>query len=391
MKIHPLLKWSLLIGGGLIFVLLAAFVALLIYDLHVQHAYTVMPDTHDLKKQIGKMGASYLKSRPNGGLVIAIYQRGAKSFQGFGKISDANSNPPDARTIFEIGSITKIFTAAALAKMANDGIVKLSDSIDFYLPQKVVSPKLNGRGITLENLATHTSGLPRLPENLLATAKDQRNPYANYTTENLYADLSAVKLKSEPGKKSDYSNYGYGLLGKILELKMGKSYETVIQENISAPLELRDTTTQLSPQQKARLTPGHNPQGQVVPNWDFDALTGCGAIRSNGEDLMKLVEANLTETNSQISKALADTQKIHFKTFTGGVGLGWQIQNQIQDVTFHWHNGGTGGYVSFIGFDRQNQVGVVILSNYGDAWANDSSVDKMGFELLKIASKILLN
>jgi CubicO group peptidase (beta-lactamase class C family) len=274
--------------------------------------------------------------------------------------------------------------------MTDDGVVKLDDPISLYLPKDVVSPKKNGHEITLESLATHTSGLPRLPENLFTTVKDQQNPYANYTTKDLYDGLAAVKLKSEPGKKSEYSNYGYGLLGKILELKTGKSYETLIQENICDPLGLTNTATQVSAQQKERLTPGHNPKGGIVPNWDFDALAGCGAIRSDADDLLKFVEANLDRTNSGIYKVLNETQKNHFKTFTGGIGLGWQIENEIEEMTLHWHNGGTGGYKSFIGFDKKNQVGVVILSNYGDAMANDPSTDDMGMKLLKIGSKVSL-
>jgi D-alanyl-D-alanine-carboxypeptidase/D-alanyl-D-alanine-endopeptidase len=390
MKIHPLLKISLLAGGGLFFLVLAAFIALLIYDLHTQHAYAAMPDTHNLSKQINKMGAGYLASHPNGALVIAFYQNGKQSFQGFGKISSSNTNPPDARTIFEIGSVTKIFTAAVLEKMADDGTVKLDDPISLYLPKDVASPKKNAHEITLENLATHTSGLPRLPENLFATTKDQQNPYANYTTKDLYESLADVNLNSEPGKKSDYSNYGYGLLGKILELKTGKSYEVLVQENVCEPLLLQNTTTQLSAQQKVRLTPGHNPKGETVSNWDFDALAGCGAVRSDATDLLKFVEANLDRTNSGIYKVLNETQKNHFKTFTGGIGLGWQIENEIEEMTLHWHNGGTGGYKSFIGFDKKNNVGVVILSNYGDAMVNDSSTDDMGMKLLKIGSKVSL-
>jgi serine-type D-Ala-D-Ala carboxypeptidase/endopeptidase len=375
-KIHPL-----------IFIALAVFLPLLFF--FTQRAYAAMPDTHDLKKQIGQMASDYLADRPNGALVIAFYQRGNQSVQGFGKISDSNKNPPDARTIFEIGSVTKIFTATLLEKMADDGAVKLDDPISLYLPKDVVSPKKNNREITLENLATHTSGLPRLPENLFVT---MNNPYANYTTEDLYKSLATVQLASEPGKKSVYSNYGYGLLGKILELKAGKPYETLIQEMICSPLDLQNTTTKLSAEQKERLTPGHNPKGEMVSNWDFDALAGCGAIRSDAEDLLKFVEANFGKTNSGISKTLNETEEVRFKenSFSDGIGLGWQIKDEAAGLTFYWHNGGTGGYRSFVGFDKQNQIGVVVLSNYGDATTEDSSVDQIGMKLLKIGSKVSL-
>ncbi len=174
MKIHLLLKWSLLAGSGLFLFILAAFIALVIYDLRAQRVYAAMPDTHDLKAQINKMGAGYLAGRPDGGLVINFYQRGKESFQGFGKISVSNTNPPDAETIFEIGSVTKIFTATVLAKLAEDGTVKLDDPIGLYLPKDVVSPKKNGREITLENLATHTQDCRACPKIFLPRLKTSK-------------------------------------------------------------------------------------------------------------------------------------------------------------------------------------------------------------------------
>jgi D-alanyl-D-alanine-carboxypeptidase/D-alanyl-D-alanine-endopeptidase len=257
-----------------------------------------------------------------------------------------------------------------------------------YLPNGIASPQKNGREITLAQLATHTSGLPRLPDNLDRAVTDEQNPYAHYQAADLYQALTTVKLSAAPGKKSDYSNYGFGLLGHILELKAGKPYEALVTETLCAPLGMSNTVIQLSPEQKARLAPGHDPKGAPVANWDFAVLAGCGAFRSNASDLLRFLEANLKDTASPISKALADAQKFHFKTFGGGVGLGWQIEETIEEQILHWHNGGTGGYVSFLGFDRAHQVGVVILSNYGDAWAGDSSVDSLGMEILKWAPKI---
>jgi D-alanyl-D-alanine-carboxypeptidase/D-alanyl-D-alanine-endopeptidase len=390
MKIHPVLKWGLVAVALFFSILGGVFVWALTYVLHKQHAYAAISDTNDLKAQIQKMGEDYLAGHKNAALVIAFYQRGQESVQGFGKISDSNQSAPDARTIFEIGSVTKIFTATLLAGMVNAGVAGLNDPISLYLPKDVKSPALNGREITLVDLATHTSGLPRLPGNLLATAKDQSDPYANYTTSDLYDSLRTVKLKSEPGKKSDYSNYGYGLLGKLLEVKSGKSYEALIQEKICAPLNLDSTTTQLSQEQSTRLTPGHSSDDKVTSNWHFDSLAGCGAIRSDAADLLKFIQAELTPGDSEISKALKTTQKTYYEGFTGNIGLGWQITETFENLTVLWHNGGTGGYRSFVGFDKNNQTGVVILSNYGDAMAGDSSVDTMGMQLLKIGSKVSL-
>lgn len=390
MKIYPLIKWGLLAVGLFCVLVAAAFVALLVYVLHAQRAYAAMPDTHDLAKQVSDMGADYIADHTNAALVIAVYQRGKESFRGFGAVSAANSNLPDKSTIFEVGSVTKTFTATLLAEMVDDGTVKLDDPISLYLPPGVTSPKKNGHEITLGNLATHTSGLPRLPANLLPNAKDLQNPYANFTTQDLWDSLATVKLASEPGKRSVYSNYGFGLLGKILELKAGKPYEDLVQENICTPLGLQSTTTHLSAEQKSRLAPGHNPDGDVVPNWDMDALAGCGAIKSDAADLIQFVQANLGESDSRVSRALDETHENHFQTIAGGIGLGWQIDRTVEGQTVFWHNGGTGGYVSFVGFDKESQIGVVILSSYGDAFANDHSVDTMGMKILRIGSKVSL-
>lgn len=388
MKFHPLLKWGLLAGGLVCFILVAAFVALLVYVLHTQRAYAALTDTHNLREQIKAMGADYLMSHPKAAVVIAFYQRGQESVQGFGTANGAD--PPDAQTIFEIGSVTKTFTAAMLSEMVADGSMKLDDPISLYLPKGVVSPTKNGREITLENLATHTSGLPRLPDNFFAVVTNQQNPYISYTTKDLYDSLATVQLRTDPGKTSDYSNYGFGLLGKILELKTGKSYETLLQEDICAPLGMENTTTQLSAGQRQRLTPGHDSKGNVVSNWDFDALAGCGAIRSDATDMLKYIEANLGKATPKLLGAMEADQAPHYTGLTGIVGLGWQITKTVEGPTIIWHNGGTGGYRSFVGFDKEHQVGIVVLSNYGDAITGDSSIDRIGMKLLTLGTKVSL-
>lgn len=378
-----------LIGAGLLLVfLLVSFGALLAYVLHEQHQYKNQPDTHDLAQRTAQLGVAYVTRRPEAGLVIGVYQGDHANISGFGRTSAARNDPPNGQTLFEIGSITKVFTGVTLAKLARDGVVKLTDPIHLYLPPGVVSPQKNGHEITLEQLATHTAGLPRLPPNWDATVTNELNPYLSYTAADLYQSLAQVQLKAEPGKTSDYSNYGFGLLGQLLARKTGLPYETLVQQTVCEPLGLTNTVQHLNPEQQDRLAPGHNPQGRVVPNWDMDVLAGCGALRSNAHDLLTLVAANLETNDTPIDQALAEARKYHFKEFSGGVGLGWQIEEPVDGRLVYWHNGGTGGYYSFIAFDRQNRVGVVILSNYGDAFAGDSTIDQMGREILKLAGKV---
>jgi serine-type D-Ala-D-Ala carboxypeptidase/endopeptidase len=382
------IKIVLLCAGLVLLFLVVSFGALLAYVLHEQHQYKNLADTHDLAQQTARFGVDYVTRRPEAGLVIGVYQGDHANISGFGRTSPARSDPPDGRTLFEIGSITKIFTSITLAKLVQDGVVKLSDPISLYLPPGVVSPKKNGREITLEQLATHTSGLPRLPPNWDATVTNQLNPYLSYTAADLYQSLAQVQLSADPGKASDYSNYGFGLLGQLLALKTGLPYETLVRQTVCEPLGLTNTVIHLNAEQRDHLAPGHNPQGQIVPNWDMDALAGCGALRSDAHDLLTFLSANLQTNSTPISQALAEARKYHFKKFSGGIGLGWQIAEPVDGRVVWWHNGGTGGYYSFIAFDPKHRVGVVILSNYGDAFAGDTTVDQMGMELLKMAGKV---
>lgn len=377
-------------GIGCAGLLVVGFVALLGYVLYRQHSYKTMADSRDLKARIEKFGQEYLAKRPNAGLVIGVHQRGVDYVAGFGQVSATNNAAPDGQTIFEIGSATKVFTAVVLAQMVNEGAVKLDDPISRYLPPGVKSPEKDGREIALVHLATHSSGLPRLPDDLLTTAPDQANPYRDYHPTNLYQNLAALELKTVPGRKMVYSNYGYGLLAHLLELKAGKPYETLVRDSVCAPLAMGDTAIQLSADQQSRLSPGHDPKGNVVPNWDFDVLAGAGALKSTVNDLLQFVAANLKTEDTPISRALRLAQQVHYQEMAGGIGLAWQVLNPVEGQVWHWHNGGTGGYVSFMGLDRTNLVGVVLISNYGDAMAGDNSLDRMGVELLRLAPKISL-
>lgn len=377
-------------GIGCFGLLLLGVIALVCYVIYRKHAYANMPDTHDLKQRINTLVANYTAKRPNGALTVGIVQRGTNYVSGWGQVSATNTAKPDGETVYEIGSVTKVFTGLVLAEMLHDGAVKLEDPISKFLPSNVTSPKDDDVEIVLGHLVTHTAGLPRLPDDMMAAAKDKLNPYADYHPTNLYQTLDTVKLKPAPGKKPYYSNLGFALLGHVLSLKAGKTYDSLVQEGVCGPLGLSNTVIHLSPDQQARLTPGHDSQGNVVPNWDFDVMAPAGALKSTANDLLKFLSANLKPDDSRIGRALAEAQKIHYKEYTGGIGLAWQVISPVEGQTWHWHNGGTGGYVSFVGFDRANQVGVVVLSNYGDAMAGDNDLDRLSVEILRLAAKISL-
>ncbi len=374
---------------SLILLAVVVFVGFVCYYTHRRHAYEGMIDTHDLQAQVNRLASAYVMPRPHVALVVAVTQHGRRYVVGLGNVSAQNSGPPDGRTLFEIGSITKLFTATTLAALVERGEVKLDDPVSRYLPATVVSPRKNNREITLVDLATQTSGLPRLPDNLLEKA-DLLDPYVNYRVADLYRALGTTQLQSQPGTTYLYSNFGFGLLGHLLALKTGKPYEALVEETVCAPLGMASTCFALSPTQRSRLAVGHDTKGKVVPNWDHDVMAPGGALKSDADDLLNFIEANLQESGSALARALALARQPHFKRSGSDVGLGWQIRRSVERQTVLWHNGATGGYISFLGFDPEAKVGVVILSSYGDAMAADNSVDKIGLEILRVGSKVSL-
>ncbi|MFN8581405.1 MAG: serine hydrolase [Gemmatimonadaceae bacterium] len=278
--------------------------------------------------------------------------------------------PLDGNSVFEIGSISKVFTSTVLAQMVLEHKVSLDDPVQKFLPATVRVPSRNGKQITLGTLSTQNSGLPRLPNNM--RPKDASNPYADYTVQQLYDFLSSYELPRDPGERFEYSNLGVGLLGHALSLAAGKSYEEMVRERIFVPLGMTHSAITLSPWMQSHLALGHDAQGKVVPLWDLPTLAGAGAIRSNADDMLKFVAANLHTERGAMGKALALAHQERASTGgpTAGIGLNWIVQHAGAD-TIIWHNGGTGGYRTFVGFELSTGMGVVILTNSGNAGADD--------------------
>src|SRR5438105_7144043 len=252
----------------------------------------------------------------NAGIMIGVLRGGERRVGGYG-VLDAGRQPPDEHTIFEIGSVTKVFTTLLLADMVLRGEVALNDPAQKFLPDAVHLPTWRGQQIMLLHLATHTSSLPRLPSNLWKTVKDQANPYANYQVSDMYEFLSDCKLKRPIGSREEYSNLGMGLLGHVLGLVAGKSYEELVRERILRPLGMTDTSITLSADQQARLAPGHTSDGKVTVNWDTPALPGCGALRSNVNDVLTFMAASMTPATSLLAEAVRLCQRLYPKTAAG--------------------------------------------------------------------------
>jgi D-alanyl-D-alanine-carboxypeptidase/D-alanyl-D-alanine-endopeptidase len=283
------------------------------------------------------------------GIVIGLLEAdGRRRYFAYG--DPGPGQPPlDSNSVFEIGSITKVFTGALLAQMILTGEVKLDDPLQKHLPDSVKMPAPKAAQITLKLLANHRSGLPRLPRNI--EPRDPQNPYADYTVEKLYAFLSNYQLTRDPGAEWEYSNLGVGVLGHALGRAAGKPWDQLQRERIWAPLRMTRTTIALTPWHREHLALGHGPDGKVVPNWDLpiETFAPAGAIRSTAADMLTFLEASIR----------ADTSRFL-----------WAVRSTPTD-TIVWHNGGTGGYRSWAGFVASRRMAVVVLTNSGGAGADD--------------------
>lgn len=318
-----------------------------------------------LAERADALAAPYVADGRILGMVVGVWDGKEEVVRGYG---DAK---PGADTVYEIGSLSKAFTGVLLASLVKDGIVRLDQPVAELLPEGAVVPARGERRITLLDLATHTSGLPRMPDNF--APKDPRNPYADYTPERMLSFLRGAKLSREPGAAYEYSNLGAGLLGWALARKAGKGYDELLAERITAPLGMKSTAVALTPEMKARLAPGHDAAGTPAANWDLLAFAGAGGIRSTAADMMRFLRANLSD--GPLAETFAFARAGRFEGGGVRMGLGWHISPKGTC----WHNGQTGGYHSFAAVDAANGRAVVVLADTATG-----EVDELGGSLLRM-------
>jgi len=317
------------------------------------------------------------KSFPNNTqLAVALIKNGKIDFIGIERRNDTIKLIENYNNAFEIGSITKVFTATLLSNFVTEQKLKLEDNIQDYLDFKIKSENR----ITFKELANHTSGLPRLPTNLNLLLVDQDNPYKDYDDEKIISYLmKEVELNQEPGIKYEYSNIGAGILGFELATISKSSYESLLQEKIFTKFKMVNSTSRRE-NVKTKLVNGLKPNGKTTSNWDFDVLAGGGAIFSTVKDLSQFALAQFDNTNSE----LVLTQKPTFKVNDNmSIGLGWHILKRKNGGELIWHNGGTGGYTSSMTLDLENKNGIIILSNVSAFNKKMGNIDQLCFGLIK--------
>ncbi len=336
--------------------------------------------------EIHKILANRLGSEDLGvGIVIGVIDAGGRRVVAYGSLAKNDNRRLDGNTVFEIGSVTKVFTSLLLMDMARRGEVALTDPVAKFLPAGVKTPERNNRKITLADLSTQSSGLPQLIPNL--TPKDPDNPFADYSVQELYDLLSTYQLTRDIGSRYEYSNLGVGLLGHALTLRAGMSYEALVRSRICDLLGLADTRATLTPQMQARLAVGHNATLAQTPNWDLPAvLAGAGALRSTANDMLTFLAANLGYVKTPLAQAMADQMSIRKPADSPDmqIAYGWHVQTKDGNSIL-WHNGGTGGYRSYLGYDPKAGAGVVVLTNF----SNDAGVDDIGRHLLNASYPLL--
>ncbi|MFD2572421.1 serine hydrolase [Spirosoma soli] len=334
-----------------------------------------------LDRQVDEALQNYVTNATTVGISVGILRNDSLFTYGYGETAKGTGRIPDRTTVFEIGSVSKTFTATLLADAVRRGLVKLEDPVSKYLPDSIPLLKHEGVVVTLKMLANHTSGLPRMAGNWSAgNGFDSQNPYAVYTEPLLFTYLQKPKFNYRPGTTYEYSNLAMGVLGTIIARKSGQSYEQLLNQVINKPLGLQQTNITLAPDDTTNLATGYNESGLVAPSWAFQALAGAGAIRSTTADLLRYLQANLGAAPPELAK---DFEFTHRQTFSGAnpvetVGLGWHIINR---TGWLWHNGGTGGFRSFVGFNPAHKTGIVILVNSVSA-----PLDGLDWKIIKAAS-----
>jgi serine-type D-Ala-D-Ala carboxypeptidase/endopeptidase len=301
-------------------------------------------------------------------IVIGIVTPNGTQVSGFGNISSSNNTKVDGNTVFDIASIAKTFVTIVLADMVKQGLVRLDDPIEKYLPTKNVTvPSYNGHKITLEDLATHTSGLPDFPAGWI------RNH--SYTTQQVYEFLSNTTLSNEPGIKADYSDIGMGLLGHILSLRAGVSFDQLVNDLILDVLSMDSTGMRMNtsgisvPEEiKSRYAIGHIAGKEVNLEFIPEAIQSAGAMYSTANDLLKYLSANVGLIQTKINDEMNETHLIRHsfgessrdKSIKDYIGLGWIVTTNFGKEVIS-HTGSIDGYTSIIGFNPREQIGLVIL------------------------------
>lgn len=342
-------------------------------------ANTLFAQRNSLSEQIQEIAGKYMADTGNVGLAIGIIDGEDVYKYNFGVKAKGSSDSVTSATLFEIGSVTKTFTGLLYTIYVNKGLLSPNDYIDKFLPFSAQLLPESRNKIMLWHLVTHTSGFPKLPGDFFEkTDLSRGNPYVNYDTTDLYKYLSKYTARSL-GKKVAYSNVGAGLLGLIIERVSGSTLQNLFDKEVCVPLNMSHTVIGLrNAADSMNMAKGYN-NGKQVLNWDFDVFAGAGALKSNLDDLLLYLKENIAPAGSDsLVGAIKKSQEKLFKfDRKNDIAAFWLIRKYKKRKEVFWHDGGTGGFRSFVAYAPVSKIGVVVLSN------STNSVTDMGFRILK--------
>jgi D-alanyl-D-alanine-carboxypeptidase/D-alanyl-D-alanine-endopeptidase len=323
----------------------------------------VLPSDADVRRMLAARIDAIGGKQGGIGIVVGILGPRGRRIVSYGRRGEGDPSPMDGDTVFEIGSVSKVFTALLLGEMVGAGEVQLSDPVAKYLPAGVKVPEHNGRKITLLDLAIHTSGLPFMSDDVpvynVATAGTGENAQ-------LYRFLGRYQLTRDPGAKWDYSNIGYWLLGEALSSRAGVDYETLLRKRVLAPLAMKDTAITLTPRLKAKLAVGHNavllPAAPFSSVSIYSAMPAAGGLVSTVSDLLKLLSVCMGYEPSSLTSSTTAMLNTRHPIDGSDQALGWVVVGKGSDQLIE-HEGSTWGYSGYVGWSQSRRVGIVVLSN----------------------------
>jgi len=328
---------------------------------------------------VDKAVSAYIQIKGNVGLSAGVFYKGNSYFYNYGERKKEINRLPTEHSLYDIGSITKTFTSTLLAIAVNQKKVTLETSITQYLPDSVaINPAL--KKITFKELANHTSGLPREPDDMARTITDANQPFGNYGNKEMFSFLKHFKQVRQPGTQYEYSNLAVGLLGLLLEQIYHTSYQELIRSYITAPLKMNETMVTIDTLKYNNLAQGYDELLEPVPFFNLVSFRSAGAIKSSTSDLLTYAKAQWATPDSTLSKGLNLTHQVTFNNGSAIVGLVWNCSADNQKVI--QHSGATGGYRSNVCVDLDKQIAVVVLTN------NASTGDMVGGNLMKAIQAI---
>lgn len=319
--------------------------------------------TNALDEYIDSIAKTYIRQKSAHALAIGVIHQGKTNTFYYGETVKGDSlSLPKETTLFEIGSITKLFTATLLADLVEKKVISLDDTITKFLPDSVAQ-NIYLQRITVKELANHTSGLPRLPDNIDKVPNFSiQNPYAQYGRKELFSYLKNIKLDNSPGENFEYSNTGFALLGELIAIISKKSYSQCISEVITTPLCMINTVDKINPKTQ-QVSSVYDNTGSETPMWQWQVFAGTGSLKSTVADMLRFAKVQFKMPENNLEHALALTRQFtYYHPPATDIGLAWHM-NMINDVIQYWHNGATGGSSAFFAIIPDSKSAIVVLSN----------------------------